>query len=72
MHLINTIEVSPYNFSNEEYKYPNGSSADYPEEWNRYWKRCISDKNLGGLEPIKRAPIWLMLERSMMMNLLKF
>ncbi len=31
MHLINTIEVSPYNFSNEEYKYPNGSSVDYPE-----------------------------------------
>lgn len=55
MQLINTIEISPYDFSNEEYEYPNGSSIEFPDEWNQFWKKCISDKNLGSLESIRKG-----------------
>lgn len=55
MQLINTIEISPYDFSNQEYNYPNGSSMESPDEWNRFWKKCISGKNLGRLESIRKG-----------------
>jgi hypothetical protein len=55
MQLINTIEISPYDFSNKEYEYPNGSSIKFPDEWNQFWKKCISDKNLGHLESIRKG-----------------
>jgi hypothetical protein len=55
MQLINTIEISPYDFSNKEYDYPNGSSIEFPDEWNQFLKKCISDKNLGRLESIRKG-----------------
>jgi hypothetical protein len=55
MQLLNTIEISPYDFSREEYDFPNGSSLELPEEWNQFWKKCISDKNLGHLESIRKG-----------------
>ncbi|MCD9014467.1 hypothetical protein [Parachryseolinea silvisoli] len=55
MQLINTIEISPYAFSREAYDFPNGSSLELPEEWNQFWKKCISDKNLGHLESIRKG-----------------
>lgn len=55
MQLINTIEISPYDFSNKEYDYPNGGSIEFPDEWNQFWKKCISDKNLGRLEAIRKG-----------------
>jgi hypothetical protein len=55
MHLINTIELSPYGFANQQYSYPNGGSAENPEEWDRFWKKCISDKNLDRLEAIRKG-----------------
>jgi hypothetical protein len=55
MQLINTIEISPYGVSNKEYEYPNGSSREFPDEWNQFWEKCISDKNLGSLESIRKG-----------------
>jgi hypothetical protein len=55
MQLINTIEINPYDFSNQEYDYPNGSSIEFPDEWNQFWKKSISDKNLGSLESIRKG-----------------
>ena len=55
MRLINTIEISPYDFSSKEYECPNGSSIEFPDEWNQFWKNCISDKNLGRLESISKG-----------------
>lgn len=55
MKLINTIEVSPYDYSEKEYEYPNGSSSEIPDEWNEFWIRCISDKNLGNLRAIRKG-----------------
>jgi hypothetical protein len=55
MQLLNTIEISPYDFSREEYHFPDGSSIELPEEWNQFWKKCISDKNLGHLESIRKG-----------------
>lgn len=53
MQLINTIEINPYDYANSEYESPNGSSQDMAEARNRFWQKCISDKNLGHLKPIK-------------------
>ena len=55
MQLIQSIEISPYGFANEEYDHPNGNSKDLPEEWYQYWKKCISDKSLERLEPIHKG-----------------
>lgn len=51
MQLINTIEIDPFDFSDKEYNYPGGSS----DERNQFWKQCISDKNLGRLEAIRKG-----------------
>lgn len=53
--LINTIEISPYNYANSEYEYPNGSSEELPDEWDKFWKKCLSDKNLGNLKSIRKG-----------------
>lgn len=53
MELINTIEISPYDYANSDYKYPVGNSKDYPEEWEKFWHRCLADKNLENLKAIK-------------------
>ena len=55
LELINTIEISPFNYTNSDYDFPNGSSEDLPEEWNKFWKTCLSDSNLGNLEAIKKG-----------------
>ncbi len=51
--LINTIEINPYEFSNTEYDSPNGSSKEMPEAWDKFWRKCLSDKNLENLQPIR-------------------
>jgi hypothetical protein len=55
MELINTIEISPYTYASQEYVYPDGSSKEFPEEWNQFWIKCISGKNLGGLKAIEKG-----------------
>lgn len=55
MKLLNTIEISPYDYSNVEYEYPNSSSSELSQEWDKFWKRCISDKNLQGLSAIRKG-----------------
>jgi hypothetical protein len=53
MRLINTLEISPYNYSKHKYPYPNASSAAEPYAWNEYWLKCISDGGLGSLRSIR-------------------
>lgn len=55
LELINTIEISPYDYANSEYEYPNGSSKELPDEWDKFWRRCLSDKNLDNLKSIRKG-----------------
>jgi hypothetical protein len=55
MQLINTIEITPYSYSDIEYDFPQSSSAESPDEWNQFWKKCIAHKNLGHLESIRKG-----------------
>jgi hypothetical protein len=55
MKLINTIEVSPYDYSEKEYESPKGSTSELPDEWNEFWIKCISDKNLENLCAIRKG-----------------
>jgi hypothetical protein len=55
MKLINTIEVRPYDYSEKTHEYPKGSSLEMPDEWNEFWIRCISDRNLGNLSAIRKG-----------------
>ena len=55
MKLINTIELSPYDYANAEYEHPNGTLKDLPDEWDKFWKKCLADKNLDNLSPIKKG-----------------
>lgn len=51
--LINTIEISPYDYANQEYESPKPSGWEDPEAWHQYWIQCISDKGLDSLKPIE-------------------
>lgn len=55
MELINTIELDPYGYAVSFYEYPDGSSLELPEEWNKFWLKCISDKGLDSLKAIKKG-----------------
>ena len=58
MKLINTIEINPFDYRNAEYESPNVSLSEFPEQWNEFWRRCLSDKNLGNLCAIRKGS-WL-------------
>jgi hypothetical protein len=51
MKLINTLEINSYEYSKNEYSFPNRESAT-PSEWNDFWLKCISDSGLGGLKSL--------------------
>ena len=57
MKLINTIELSPYDYSQKEYKSPdpNISLKEKVELWYEYWVQCLSDSNLGHLKPVNKG-----------------
>ena len=55
MELINTIEINPCDFANSEYEYPKGSSAEMPGEWDKFWKKCLADRNLDRLNAIGKG-----------------
>ena len=53
--LLNTIELSPYNYSKTNYETPKGSISEFPNECNEFWIRCLTDKNLGNLCAIRKG-----------------
>lgn len=55
LELINTIEINPYDYSISEYESPNGSSKDLPNEWDKFWRKCLSDRNLQNLKSIRKG-----------------
>ena len=55
MQLINTIEISPFSYSNKDYELPNGSAKEFPNEWNNLWLKCVSDKNIADLNTIQNG-----------------
>ncbi len=55
MQLLMAIEISPYDYADAEYEYPTGSSSQFPDEWNEFWIRCLSDSNLGDLCAISKG-----------------
>lgn len=55
MELINTIELSPYDYENSEYEYPDGISKELPDEWDKFWKKCLADKKLENLKSIRKG-----------------
>lgn len=55
MELINTIEIRPYNYKVSDYAHPKGSRKDFPDEHDIFWRKCLSDKNLENLNPIKKG-----------------
>lgn len=55
MHLINTIELEPFNFADNEYDFPDRGRTEAPEAWHQFWVRCVSDKSLGHLIPVEKG-----------------
>ena len=55
MEFILTIELSPWTFADHKYVSPNGTFSEFPNEWNDYWLKCLSDSNLGHLIAIKKG-----------------
>ncbi|NLR64335.1 hypothetical protein HGH92_08460 [Chitinophaga varians] len=53
MHLINTIEINPFDFCRQEYDYSGSNPKDLDERY-QFWKKCISDSGLGRLEAISK------------------
>ncbi|MFC4634498.1 hypothetical protein ACFO3O_11305 [Dokdonia ponticola] len=53
MKIVNTIEIEPLDYTDNEYAYPKTTKIKDPKAWSDYWYRCISDSNLQNLEPIE-------------------
>lgn len=51
--LINTIEIEPFHFTQNEYVSPKKSKKESPLEWQDYWYRCITDSGLQNLNPVE-------------------
>jgi hypothetical protein len=50
--LIPVLELEPAVFSTQSPPSPSCSGSEAPEAWDRYWKDCLADSNLTGLEAI--------------------
>ena len=55
MEFILAIELSPVDYSKNDYQSPDGTFSEFPNEWNDYWLKCLSDSNLGHLFAIKKG-----------------
>lgn len=55
LELLNTIEIDPYDYSEREYESPSRILKDSPDEWDNFWRKCISDKELGSLIAIEKG-----------------
>ena len=53
MKLLNTIEIEPWDYTENEYESPYVSKAENPKAWSDFWYKCISDSNLQNLKPIE-------------------
>ena len=53
MKLLNTIEIEPWDYTENEYESPSVSMAENPKAWSDFWYKCISDSNLQNLRPIE-------------------
>jgi hypothetical protein len=41
MQLIPVLEIEPFDFTNADYEYPNGTVAEVPNEWYEFWIKSI-------------------------------
>ncbi|EZH75247.1 hypothetical protein ATO12_00280 [Aquimarina atlantica] len=53
MKLLNTIEIEPWDYTENEYESPDVSRDKNPQKWSEFWYKCISDSNLQNLKPIE-------------------
>jgi hypothetical protein len=59
MELINTLEITPWGYTDKEYDLPKGSKMELPEEWSKNWYKCLSDRGLQNLVPIEFASYFI-------------
>jgi hypothetical protein len=59
MELINTLEITPWGYTDKEYDLPKGSKMELPEEWSKNWYQCLSDSGLQNLVPIEFASYFI-------------
>ncbi|QDV15461.1 hypothetical protein Pan153_00750 [Gimesia panareensis] len=55
--LTPVIEFFPPDFSREDRAMPTGGAAR--EEWEPYWKSCLADSGIEGLNPIERGSCYV-------------
>ena len=55
LELINTIEINPFDYANFEYNYPKGSPEQVANDKHKFWKKCLSNKNIDSLESIRKG-----------------
>ncbi|WP_405368339.1 hypothetical protein [Nonlabens sp. Asnod2-A12] len=53
MKLLNTIEIEPLDYTENEYEFPNTSKEKNAKAWSDFWYKCVSDSNLESLKPIE-------------------
>lgn len=62
MQLINTIEINPYDYTDNELTLPDGHPLEFPERWNAYWHSAISEAGLGTLKAIRKGSYLVAME----------
>ena len=51
--LINTIEILPSEYSDQEYEYPDGNDSNYTIAWEDFWVKSLRSKKLENLKSIE-------------------
>ena len=51
VHLIPVIELSPLTFASQSHESPKVSLAEDPIGWENYWRACLADAGIEGIDP---------------------
>ena len=51
--LVPVLELEPFRFATTEHAQPTGNGREEPEAWSQYWRDCLADSGIRGLEPLR-------------------
>ncbi|WNJ18255.1 hypothetical protein [Pontibacter sp. G13] len=63
LYIKPVLELSPSEYSKTEHEYPNGSSIEYPNEWNQYWLKNLSESGIDDIVPCIKGQFFAELSR---------
>ena len=51
--LVPVVELEPWTFARQQHPRPGESRRDTPAEWDHYWRACLADVGIVGVDPLQ-------------------